>query len=189
MSLAYAVVLLEHYGYYILFPLAVIEGPIITIIAGFLVTIGIFNPFIVYGVVVAGDIVGDSFWYGVGRFGGGPITTFLERVSGIKKATIQKAKGMMEKNRFKTTMLFKFSQGIGFAGFIAAGMVRVYYPLFVLACLIITLMQSAVFLTIGLLFGKAYEQIGTYFNYFAYGVIALAVLGLVLWYFLKGRKK
>ncbi len=188
MSLAYAVTLLEHYGYYILFPLAVIEGPIITVIAGFLVTIGIFNPFVAYSVVVAGDIVGDSFWYGVGRFGGGPISRFLERVFNIQKSTIQKAKGMMEKNRFKTTMFFKFAQGIGFAGFIAAGIVRVSYPLFVLACLIVTLAQSAVFLGIGLLFGKAYEQIGSYFNYFAEAVVALVVVGLLVWYFKVRRK-
>src|SRR6185369_3158098 len=100
-------------------------------------------PYISYAIVVAGDIVGDSFWYSVGRFGGGPISRFIERVFGVKKETIEKAKGKMERNRFKTTALFKFSQGIGFAGFIAAGMVRVSYPLFVIACLLVTMVQSA----------------------------------------------
>jgi membrane-associated protein len=189
MSLDQAVVLLQHYGYFILFPLAVVEGPIITIIAGLFVTSGIFNPFIAYTIVVAGDIVGDSFWYAVGRYGGGPISHLLERVFGIKQATIAKAKERLERNRFKTTALFKFSQGIGFAGFIAAGMVRVHYPLFVLACLLVTLVQAAVFLFLGVAFGSAYHEIGHYFDYFAGGVIALAVLGLVVWYFVKIRKE
>ncbi len=183
MSLDHAVLLLQQYGYFVLFPLAIIEGPIITIIAGLFVTSGIFNPLIVYAVVVAGDIVGDSFWYSVGRFGGGPISRFLEKVFGIKQSTIEQAKQKMERNRFKTTMLFKFAQGIGFAGFIAAGMVRVSYPLFVLACLIVTLAQSAVFLGVGVLFGQAYHQIEHYFNYAAEIIIGLAVIGLLLWYF------
>lgn len=182
MSLDQVVSLLQVYGYILLFPLAIIEGPIVTIIGGLFVTMGIFNPFIVYAIAVVGDIVGDSFWYAVGRFGGGPITHFIERVLGIKQETIQNAKHRMERNRFKTTMLFKFSTGIGFAGFIAAGIVRVSYPLFVVACLIVTLVQAAVFLTVGILFGSAYETIGQYFDYVAEGVIALAVVGLLVWY-------
>jgi membrane protein DedA with SNARE-associated domain len=182
MSLDQAVALLQQYGYFVLFPLAIIEGPIVTIIGGLFVATGIFNPFIVYAIAVAGDIVGDSFWYAIGRYGGGPITRFIERVFGIQQATIQKAKERMERHRFKTTMLFKFSQGIGFAGFIAAGIVRVSYPLFVLACLIVTLVQAAVFLYIGIAFGSAYHQIGQYFDYVAEGVIAIAVVGLLVWY-------
>lgn len=191
MSLDYALQLLSLYGYLLLFPLAVFEGPIITVVAGLLVTAGIFNPVLVYIVVVAGDIVGDSFWYAVGRFGGGSFTRTIEKIFGIKKENIEKAKEKMENNRFKMTMLSKLIHGVGFAGMIAAGAVRVSYPLFVLACLVVTLGQVAVFLALGLLFGHAYKQIGAYLDYFAGAMIVGALLALTffIWYRWRTKKK
>ncbi|MCX6819687.1 MAG: VTT domain-containing protein [Candidatus Adlerbacteria bacterium] len=188
MSLDQVLLLLQHYGYYILFPLAIVEGPIITVIAGLLATTGIFNPIIAYCVVVVGDLVGDSAWYAVGRYGGGPITRFLERVFGVKQETIEKAKHKIEKNRFKTTAVFKVSQGIGFAGLIAAGIVRVSYPLFIFACLLVTLVQAAVYLALGILFGSAYERVGIYFDYVAFATVAVSVCALLVWYFRKRRQ-
>ncbi len=189
MSLDQVVELLRQYGYFLLFPLTIIEGPIVTIIAGLFVTLGIFNPATAYAIVVLGDVVGDSFWYAVGRWGGGPISRSLERFFGIQQASIEKAKERIERNRFKSTALFKISQGIGFAGFIAAGMARVHFPLFIGACLLVTLVQAAFFLLVGMAFGSAYNQIGTYFDYAAGGIIALAVAFLVVWYFRKVRQK
>ena len=49
------------YKYFILFPVMVIEGPIITIIAGFLSSLELLNPFLVYVVVVIADLTGSSF--------------------------------------------------------------------------------------------------------------------------------
>ena len=64
--------LLLHYKYLILLPLSVIEGPIITVIAGFFATMGIFNPYLVYTIAVVGDIFGDTLAYGIGRWGSVP---------------------------------------------------------------------------------------------------------------------
>ena len=58
--------LLLTYRYVILVPLAIIEGPIVTIICGFLVTLKVFNPLLVYVVMVLGDIVGDGWPYYMG---------------------------------------------------------------------------------------------------------------------------
>lgn len=190
MSLDYALQLLSQYGYLLLFPLAIVEGPIITVVAGLLVTAGVFNPVIVYLVVVAGDIVGDSFWYAVGRYGHGGFSRMMEKLFGVKKENIEKAKARMEKNRFKMTMLSKLIHGVGFAGLVAAGAVRVSYGMFVLACLVVTLGQVAVFLALGLLFGKAYEQIGRYLDYFAATMVVAALVAIVLFiWFRKQRKK
>jgi len=58
----YAFSLLLTYKYLILIPLAVVEGPIITVIAGFLITLGYMNIFLVYLIVIAGDLAGDYFF-------------------------------------------------------------------------------------------------------------------------------
>jgi membrane protein DedA with SNARE-associated domain len=184
MSLDSALHLLSVYGYLILFPLAVVEGPIITVIAGLLVTTGVFNPFIAYAVVVAGDIVGDSIIYTLGRFGGGHVTRLVERWFGVTQEKLEWVEKRMKKHHFKMMALSKLAQGVGVAGLFAAGVLRISYPLFVLACLLVTLCQVALYLGIGILFGRAYEAIGTYFSYAAEGtvVVALVALALFLWY-------
>lgn len=177
-------ILLQMYGYVALFPLAVIEGPIITIIAGLLVTAGVFNPYAVYLIVVTGDIVGDSVWYAVGRFGGGPFTRALKRMFNITDEKITATKDRFETHRIRMTMLSKLTHGIGFAGLVAAGVVRVSYLLFVFSCLVVTLFQCAVFLSIGLFFGSAYHIIEQYLNHFAAFTICAAVVVVIFgaWY-------
>src|SRR4051812_44105505 len=68
-SLAGILILLQTYGYIFLFPIAALEGPIITIIAALLASQGYFNIFAVYFVVVASDLVGDVLYYALGRWG------------------------------------------------------------------------------------------------------------------------
>src|SRR3989344_6198027 len=189
MSLDSVLHLLSVYGYLMIFPLAVIEGPIITVIAGLLVVTGVFNPFIVYVVVVAGDIVGDSFAYALGRFGGGHFTSAIERWFGVTQEKLKLVEKKMKRHHFKMMILSKLAQGVGVTGLIAAGVLRISYPLFVLACLVVSVFQCAIYLLIGIFFGQAYEKIGVYFSYVAEATVVVAFCALVgyLWY--RWRKK
>jgi membrane protein DedA with SNARE-associated domain len=56
-------------GYFLMFVAMVIEGPVITAAAAFGVALGYFNIFIVFGLSVAGELVGDFIYYGIGYFG------------------------------------------------------------------------------------------------------------------------
>ena len=60
--------LLFTYSYLILFPLVVVEGPIVTIIAGFLVSLGFMDFIPTYLTIVSGDLVGDFVYYSAGRW-------------------------------------------------------------------------------------------------------------------------
>src|SRR5258706_2857858 len=57
--------LLYNYSYIILFPLVVIEGPIVTVIAGFLVSIGFMSFTPAYMTIVVGDLTGALLYYSV----------------------------------------------------------------------------------------------------------------------------
>ena len=57
------IAILINYGYFLLFPIAVLEGPIISVIAGFLVLQGYFNILLVYAVMVVADLTGDFLYY------------------------------------------------------------------------------------------------------------------------------
>lgn len=60
--------LLQEQGLAILFVLALIEGPIVTVIAGALAGRGVFDPLAVLAVALAGDVLGDVLLYAAGRF-------------------------------------------------------------------------------------------------------------------------
>ncbi len=169
--------LLMTYKYLIIFPLGIVEGPILTVVAGFLVTLKILNPFIVYVIVVLADVVGDSIAYSFGYFG----KIFLPYLK-ITDEKLEKAKIFFNENHKKAIIASKIVYGFGTTGLIAAGMLRISYKKFFTTCISISLVQSFILLTIGILFGQAYEIIGKYFDYYAAiaSVIALAVLLFII---------
>ena len=61
---------LSEYGYWIAFPLMIIEGPIVTLIASFMASMGVFDVWFVLFLSVLGDLIADIIFYGIGRWKG-----------------------------------------------------------------------------------------------------------------------
>ncbi len=174
--------LLLAYRYPILLPFAIFEGPITTVIAGFLVTTGVMNPLIVYAIVVFGDVVGDAFYYGVGYWGGGFLMRNGHRF-GVTKEKIDKANDYFKENHRKALVLSKIVHGIGTTGLVAAGSLKIPYKRFFTTCFLVSMVQSAFFLILGIIFGGAYVQIAHYLKEFAViiSVAALAVVAIIFY--------
>ena len=168
--------LITKYGYAILFPLAIIEGPIATIVAGFLVSLGLLNPFLVYAVIMLGDIIGDSLAYGLGRWGGGMFFSRIGPRIGVTPEKLEKVKRYFDAHGQRTITLSKIIHGIGLTGLVVAGMIRVPYRTYITICFLTTLVQAALFLGVGILFGHAYAQLNNYLNYFASVTVIIGVL-------------
>src|SRR5438046_1345307 len=66
-QIAYIFRLLYEYSYLVLYPLVVIEGPIISLIAGFLASTKFLNPIYAYITIIAGNISGDILYYHAGK--------------------------------------------------------------------------------------------------------------------------
>ena len=170
------ILLLIKYRYFILFPLSIIEGPILTVIAGFLVTMGYFNPFVVYPIVVIGDMLGDSLFYVIGRWSSGPfMRRFGPKIKMTPKRTEQ-VRNYFHKNHKKALIFSKLVHGVGSAGLLIAGGLKVPWRRFVITCGIVTIIQSVILLFLGILFGHAYDQIAAYLNYYAAGGTLLALI-------------
>ncbi|MDO8492417.1 MAG: DedA family protein [bacterium] len=181
--------LLTHYQYLILFPISIVEGPIITVIAGFLTTLGIMKWFIVYFIVVLGDIFGDALAYATGRVGG----DWLAKYSAFFRVTpekLEQAKKFFDTHHHKALFLSKVFYGVGTAGLMAAGMLKIRYSRFMLTCFVISLLQAAILLTLGIVFGRLYVEIGKYLDYYTAGmsIFALAVIVIFILYKTKGLR-
>jgi membrane-associated protein len=167
--------LLLTYRYVILIPLAILEGPIVTVICGFLVTLKFFNPFVVYVVMVLGDIVGDGLIYYMGYSG----KRFFKYFK-VTEEKLEKTKTYFRDNHKKAIVMSKLVHGIGFTGLVAAGAIHVPYKKYFKTCATISVIQSFVMLMLGILFGHAYVIIGKYLNYYAAFISVLALIFLVV---------
>lgn len=170
------------YKYLILIPLSIIEGPIVTIIAGFLVTMKVFNPVLVYAIMVIGDILGDAGIYYIG-YSGKRFFKFFR----VNDEKLEKAKKYFAENRKKALFTSKMVHGIGFTGLLAAGATHVPYKKYFITCGLISVIQSLIMLIIGYLFGHAYVQIGKYLNYYAAAASVIALV-VILFIYLKRKK-
>jgi membrane-associated protein len=169
--------LLEEFKYLILFPLAIVEGPILAVIAGLLCIEGFLNPWLVYPIIVLGDITGDSLLYALGRWSHSSHSEEpgrWRRLIGLSAAKLDRARAYFDQNPVKTVSLSKVILGVGVAGIFLAGNARVRYRTFIGVCLLVSAAQYIVYLSIGLLFGRAYKEISIYFNFAATIPIVLA---------------
>ncbi len=174
LSLAQIISLLEYYGYALFFPIAVIEGPIVTILASFIASLGYLNVFIVYAISIAGDIVGDCIYYAIGRYGGRKFFDRWGKYVGVTEKDVAKLEKHFKKHTRKTLIIAKFTHGIGAVFLMAAGAARVPIGEFVLFNFLPTLVKSLGAVLIGFYFGRAYASIAHYLD--IYVLISLCIL-------------
>jgi len=174
---------LLHYRYFILFPLAVVEGPFITLVAGFLVSIGQIDFLVAYGVIVGGDLVGDTLYYALGRWGGRKLIKRWERKAGLTESKLEKLESHFKRHPAKTLVLGKLAHGLGGPFLAAAGLAKMPYGEFLLVNLLATVPKSLILLALGFYFGSAYAQVTRYLD--AIGIVMLVVvLVLICVYFI-----
>ena len=186
-TLQQTVALLLTYKYVLLFPLSIIEGPIVTVIGGFLASLHLMNWIIIYLIVIVGDVLGDGLMYSFGRFGGETLKKHGFRV-GVTHERLEFAKKYFDEHHHKAIITSKLVHGIGVSGLVAAGVSKIPYLRFMRTCLLISLLQSAFFLIVGIFFGHAYKQIGDYLDYFAATVSLLVLASIFLAWFIRFKK-
>lgn len=165
------------------FPIAIAEGPIISVLSGFLVGGGVFNAYIAFVVLLVGDIVGDSIYYAIGYYGGRKvIPKFGHRVR-ITEEKIALLENRFNKNDWKL-LLFAKTQAIGSIILMTSGLVKTPFPRFVFFNTIGSIPKIILFMIIGFYFGRAYLIINTYLGYFALIWLLLAFIILGLYFYI-----
>jgi membrane protein DedA with SNARE-associated domain len=166
---------LIQYRYLFLFPILVVEGPIITIIAGFLVSLGYLDFTATYLLAVTADLVGDTLYYVAGRIG---TNCFLDRWTTRLRNVWDQIEGLrshFERHVGKTLLMGKLTHGAGGLILLTAGAVRIPFAAFFWFNLLGTLPKSLLLLLLGYYFGHSYRRIGMYLD-----EIALITTSLVL---------
>ncbi|MDD5050744.1 MAG: VTT domain-containing protein [Candidatus Pacebacteria bacterium] len=184
--------LLVTYKYAILFPLACFEGPIISLFVGFMVYAGYINFLPAYIVLLFGDIIPDSVYYFIGRYGN---KSKLFAKYGSKFEFVSKNIKLIEylwRDHGKKTMFFsKLAYGLSTPFLVSAGLVNMKWRRFISYALPVTIFQYAVFMTAGYFLGSSYFVAAKYIQD-AGIIIALVILTAFIFlyrYFARYAKK
>jgi len=172
LTLAEIYLNLIQFQYLILFPIAAIEGPIISIIAGFLIAQGLMNPYLAVVIIIIADLVGDGLYYSLGRWGMS-VGLKLFRLSQEK---LQQLESHFDIHGGKTILFSKIAHGIGTSFLFAAGAARMPFGKFLYYNILGTIPKSLTLVAIGYLFGQSYVRIGKYFDYYALFTLTIGVI-------------
>ena len=124
-TLDHLLALIQAYGLWLLGPFAIIEGPIVTVIAAYIARMGYMNVYAVYAVCVVGDLVGDAMYYGIGRLG----PKFLPE-RWLAKMGMTEARQISLGDHFaqkggRTLLFGKWTHSTGLPIMLASGMARI----------------------------------------------------------------
>ncbi len=180
--------LLLQYKYLIIFPIVMFEGPITTIIAGFLSSLGYFNFWFTYLLVAIADLASDALYYAFGRWGR---KRFIERWGhyfGITISRIEKLENYFSKHGGKMLIFGKIADPLSSTIQTAAGMVKMPLREYIWYNIAATFPKSLILISIGFYFGEALTQINFYRQLI--GIVA-SILGIavLIIYFVYRRKK
>jgi len=149
--------LIIEYRYWILVPLAIVEGPIVAFISGTLAAIGYFN---LYGLMVfffARDMIMDAAWYYAGYFGWK--TAFAKRMlakMNIQESHLKEVHQLWEKYPARTMFVGKLSYGIAVAFVAVAGVVKMSLAKFFSYGAVVAIVEYVGLLLLGYFFGDAF---------------------------------
>ncbi len=161
-----------HYTYVAILPAAIVEGPIVTVISGVLVSLGHLNLFAALFVVFLADVISDVAFYIIGRGG----RRMMHRVLFVRISPeyIERLENQFHSSPWKTMIVAKISYGLGAMFMIASGASRMSWQKFLQYMLSLNLVRSIILLTIGFYFGRAALLIGpTYIRYYTIAVVVI----------------
>lgn len=180
--------LLIQYKYFLLLPIVIVEGPIITVIAGFIVSLGFMNLIITYMVVVLGDVGGDIIYYAIGRWGREKFLQRWGKYIGFPIEKVVPVEKHFEKHGAKTLFIGKMAHGIGGILLVAAGLVKMPFLKFVSANFFATLLKSLVLLLLGYFFGQAMDNINSIFGFIGALSLGIGIIVIIIFFYRQNGK-
>ncbi|HEX7586392.1 MAG TPA: DedA family protein [Patescibacteria group bacterium] len=167
---------LRHYGYWIMLPLMIIEGPVATIISAMLASLGAFNVLIVLVFSILGDIVGDIILYGLGYLYGMRFVRRVGKYIGITEKLVLRMEGYFARHGGKTIFAVKSTTGLCWATFVAAGIVKMDFKKFVRYSLLGGVIWSGFLVIMGYFYGFLWKEIRDSIQWIGWAVVGLAIV-------------
>ena len=171
---------LRNYGYFAMLPLMVIEGPIVTIIAAMLASLGAFAWPIVLVFSIVGDILGDVVLYGLGHRYGMGFVRHVGKYIGITESLVLRMESYFLKHGGKTIFAVKSTTGLCWAAFTAAGIVKMDFKKFLKYSFLGGVVWSGFLVGMGYFYGYLWREIKQYISWIGWAIAAAAIISFVI---------
>lgn len=167
---------LRTYGYFIMLPLMIIEGPVVTLIAAMLASLGAFNVFLVLVLSILGDIIGDVAFYGLGyKFGMGFVRN-VGKYMGITENLVTRMEKYFARHGGKTIFAVKSTTGLCWATFVTAGIVKMDFKKFIKNSFYGGIVWSSFLVSMGYFYGYLWREIRGYIDWIGWVISILAII-------------
>ncbi|KKP67091.1 MAG: DedA family protein [Candidatus Moranbacteria bacterium GW2011_GWE1_35_17] len=170
---------MSHYGYWIILPLMIIEGPVATIMAAMLASLGAFNVWVVLLLSMLGDIIGDVIFYAAGYYWGMDFVRRIGKYIGITENLILKMEKYFQRHGGKTIFTAKSTTGLCWATFTAAGIVKMNFIKFLKYSIMGGVVWSGFLVSMGYFYGYMWREIKQYIEWVGWLAVGLAFLTFV----------
>lgn len=181
-------VLIIQYRYFILIPLAILEGPIAAFSAGTLASLGYFNIYVLGIIFFVRDVGIDLCYYALGHYGGKTklVEKFLAKIH-VTSAHLEGVRRLWDNHTAKTMFIGKLSYGISSTFIVIAGMVKVPLKRFVAYGSMVAVTQYGALLLLGYFFGNSFgKTISSALTILEYIIGAITIVASL--YFIMGRR-
>jgi membrane-associated protein len=176
-----------HYTYAAILPVAIVEGPVISLVAGLLAAQGIVAFIPAYIVVFLGDFISDGFFYFMGRRGREAARKWIPSLTDQKLAVIEDE---FVRSPWKTMAIAKASYGLGTAFMMAAGLVRMSKKQFLISMGVLNALRSLILITLGFYFGRLLVRLsGAYLGWYAVAVICIVPAAYFIVWRMRTKRK
>jgi len=170
------------YRYHIAYPLGIVEGPVVMMIAGLLVRLGLFDFWPIYLILIAGDLTGNIIWYSIGRHGARPLINRFGHFINLDEAGVERAEKMFAEHQTKILFISKITMGFGFAlaTLIAAGAAHVNFKKYMTINFFGEFIWAGILFAVGYFLGDLYVLVDRSLRWAFIG--AMIVIGFAAMY-------
>ncbi|HDH07685.1 MAG TPA: DedA family protein [Candidatus Moranbacteria bacterium] len=182
---------LSQHGYWIIVPLMIIEGPVVTVIAATMAALGAFNAFVVLGLSILGDVGGDIIWYGAGYFWGMSFVRKVGKYFGVTENLVLKMEKYFNNHGGKTIFAMKSTTGLCWATFTATGIVKMKFSKFLTYSILGGIIWSGFLVAMGYFYGYLWREISQYIEWIGWaigGIVIVSFVGINLYKKHKAKK-
>ena len=176
------IALIIHYKYLILFPMAAIEGPVVSLVAGLLANLGYLAVAPAFLIILLGDFLPDLAYYFIGRKARNRRLDGFGKHLAFLSSHLKLLETLWHEHGRKTMFISKLAYGLSIPLLISAGLTNMPLRKYVSYVLPVCIFKCAAIMALGYLLVESYMRAVKYIQdaglMFA-SLVAMVVVGYV----------
>lgn len=169
---------IQHYSYFILFILMLIEGPIVTLFASFAASFGIFNIYIIIILALFGNIIPDILYFHIGKHSRKKFLEKLLQKIGLTQKRILWMERNLKEHTKKAIILMKITPFVPVPGIMLAGFLGIPFRRFFSISIFVDFATVFIFAIVGYFSGLLGLSLVNRFNLERYLIFIIGVLAI-----------